>query len=225
MDEEVEEYAHARAGSAFNNGARPELDFWAAHDAVHDEADELASRINAKDVAAQLAFLTEGCTPDQARAWLRGDPACPSVRRNTYATRTTGACMPLPDLLPLAQHSLPSGLPEHVYEDHNRRRKATAIAFELVTSYNGRILPSDVDRITAADMDAAADRAGVNRPEIRPEETRRIVRDLLRVYAGAPASSPDTSAAAVGNGSAGEQLMSLLVGFFEQIASNAAKRQ
>jgi hypothetical protein len=86
LDEEVEEYAHARAASAFNNGARPELDFWAAHDAVHDEADELASRINAEGVAAQLAFLTEGCTPDQVRAWLRGDPACPSVRPNTYGT-------------------------------------------------------------------------------------------------------------------------------------------
>ncbi|MGW1976685.1 hypothetical protein [Streptomyces sp. NPDC001889] len=87
--------------------------------------------------------------------------------------------------LSLAQEILPSGLPQHVYEDHNRRRKATAIAYNLMSAHYGRMLPSDVDRITALDMDHAADRAEVNRPE--SEATRNLVRSLLHVYAGHPA--------------------------------------
>ncbi|MFF4205536.1 hypothetical protein ACFYZ8_33360 [Streptomyces sp. NPDC001668] len=124
------------------------------------------------------------------------------------------------DLLPLAQHCLPPGLPEHVYEDHNRRRKATTIAFWLITSYNGRMLPSDVDRITDRDMDEAADRAGVNRPEINPEETRSLVRGILRAYISHPDPAQDTSAGAARQPSSGEQLVQALVKFVEAFAQN-----
>ncbi|MFF4205535.1 hypothetical protein ACFYZ8_33355 [Streptomyces sp. NPDC001668] len=87
LDEEVEDRAHDRAADAFNNGARPELDFWDAHDAVHDDADQLASRINTAGVTAQLAYLTEGCTPDEVRARLRRTPARQPVPRDGNTTR------------------------------------------------------------------------------------------------------------------------------------------
>jgi hypothetical protein len=124
------------------------------------------------------------------------------------------------DLLPLAQHSLPSGLPEHIYEDHNRRRKATTIAFRLITSYNGRMLLSDVDRITDRDIDEAADRAGVNRPDLKPEETRRLVRAILRTYVSHPDPTTDTSTDTARQPSSGEQLVRALVAFIDQFAQN-----
>ncbi|MFI0742451.1 hypothetical protein ACH4PU_30895 [Streptomyces sp. NPDC021100] len=92
------------------------------------------------------------------------------------------------DLLPLAQLALPPGLPHHVYEEHNRRRKATAIAYNILIDHNGRITPSQLKRITSSDMDRAADRAGVHRPD--SPHTRALIRALLRTYTTTPTPQP-----------------------------------
>ncbi|MFD3422091.1 hypothetical protein [Streptomyces decoyicus] len=62
LDAAVEEIAHEWAASRFNNGDLPELDFWDAHEQLHDEASENASSLNNRGVLAQLQTLSEGCT-------------------------------------------------------------------------------------------------------------------------------------------------------------------
>lgn len=71
LDSAVEESAHELAAARLNGGALPELDFWDAHDRLHDDADAQASRINGEGIHAQLAFLSEGCSRDALRALLR----------------------------------------------------------------------------------------------------------------------------------------------------------
>jgi hypothetical protein len=57
LDELVYDTLNADASEQVNTGARPELDFLAAFDELHDDADERASRINNQGVHAQLAVL------------------------------------------------------------------------------------------------------------------------------------------------------------------------
>lgn len=71
LDAAVEEAAHELAADRFNSGALPDLDFWDAHDQVHDDADAQASRINSDGVTAQLEFLSEGCTRTALYTLLR----------------------------------------------------------------------------------------------------------------------------------------------------------
>ncbi|MFJ1742451.1 hypothetical protein ACIOG4_27730 [Streptomyces microflavus] len=71
LDSAVEEGAHELAAARLNDGELPELDFWDAHDRLHDDADAQASRINGEGVHAQLSFLSEGCGRDALRALLR----------------------------------------------------------------------------------------------------------------------------------------------------------
>ncbi|MEU5431479.1 hypothetical protein AB0H73_38570 [Streptomyces olivoreticuli] len=122
--------------------------------------------------------------------------------------------------LPLAQDTLPPGLPQHVYEDHNRRRKATAIAYDLLTAHMGRMLPSDVERITARDMDVAADRAGVEHPG--SDAARTLVRDLLRAYATAQLTE-DTARTPEHGPQSGSELTRALVSLIEAIEQAVRK--
>ncbi|MEW2434240.1 hypothetical protein AB0952_08665 [Streptomyces caniferus] len=62
LDAAVEELAHQWAADRFNNGALPELDFWDAHEQLHDEADETAASLNNSGVLVQLQVLSEGGT-------------------------------------------------------------------------------------------------------------------------------------------------------------------
>ncbi|MGW1976686.1 hypothetical protein [Streptomyces sp. NPDC001889] len=72
LEDAVVEAAHEAASSSFNNGTHTELEFWDAHDRVHDDADARARRINGDGVTAQLAFLADGCTSHKAlRSLLR----------------------------------------------------------------------------------------------------------------------------------------------------------
>lgn len=57
LDELVYDMVHSGASSSYNNGAHPELGDIEAFDAVHDEADETASRINSQGLAAQIEAL------------------------------------------------------------------------------------------------------------------------------------------------------------------------
>ncbi|MFJ3182569.1 hypothetical protein ACIPJN_29840 [Streptomyces sp. NPDC086796] len=72
LDEAVLEATHDQAADAYNNGAHAELGDDAAHDQVHDSADERASDINSS-VTDQLAFLADGCASEQALRSLLTD--------------------------------------------------------------------------------------------------------------------------------------------------------
>ncbi|MFI7089506.1 hypothetical protein ACIBUR_38710 [Streptomyces anulatus] len=71
LDSAVEECTHGLAAARVNGGALPELNFWDAHNRLHDDADAQASRINHDGTFAQLAFLSEGRDSDALRALLR----------------------------------------------------------------------------------------------------------------------------------------------------------
>ncbi|MEV7157162.1 hypothetical protein AB0N77_21440 [Streptomyces misionensis] len=72
LDEAVLEASHDKAADSYNNGAYPELGDDDAHDQVHDDADERASRINSS-VTDQLAFLAADCASEQALRSLLTD--------------------------------------------------------------------------------------------------------------------------------------------------------
>ncbi|WP_217231371.1 hypothetical protein [Streptomyces anulatus] len=72
LDEAVLEAAHELAADSYNNGAYAELGDDAAHDQVHDSADEHATAVNA-GVTDQLAFLADGCASEQALRSLLTD--------------------------------------------------------------------------------------------------------------------------------------------------------
>ncbi len=59
VDELVYDMVHRGASSAYNNGAYPDLGDLEAFDAVHDDADEEASRINNGGLDTQLGALAK----------------------------------------------------------------------------------------------------------------------------------------------------------------------
>lgn len=73
LDAAVDEAVHEEAAQEYNNGAHPDLDEQAAHEAVHAAADARASAINNEGPAAQLAFLYQGCVSETAFRSLLND--------------------------------------------------------------------------------------------------------------------------------------------------------
>ncbi|CRK56971.1 hypothetical protein [Alloactinosynnema sp. L-07] len=57
--EPVLDAAGEDAAIAYNSGALPELSDAAAHDTLHDHAEQHAARINQRELDAQLAYLLE----------------------------------------------------------------------------------------------------------------------------------------------------------------------
>ncbi|MEJ8654651.1 hypothetical protein WKI65_43125 [Streptomyces sp. MS1.AVA.3] len=82
--------------------------------------------------------------------------------------------------LPDARSIYPKRTPGTTCKRHNQIRKATAIAFDLYGEFGTDLNLSLINRLTNADMAAAAARAGVNPPT--SDQTRNDVKFLLRVY-------------------------------------------
>ncbi|MFH8295073.1 hypothetical protein [Streptomyces sp. NPDC018059] len=82
--------------------------------------------------------------------------------------------------LPDARSVYRKGTPGPTCKRHSQLRKATAIAFDLFGVFGTDLSISLINRLTDADMAAAAARAGVNPPN--SDETRNAVKLLLRVY-------------------------------------------
>ncbi|WP_435058423.1 hypothetical protein [Streptomyces sp. bgisy060] len=82
--------------------------------------------------------------------------------------------------LPTARSVYGKGTSGATCKRHNQLRKATAIAFELYGEFGPDLNISLINRLTNADMAAAAARAEVNPPT--SDETRNAVKLLLRVY-------------------------------------------
>ncbi|MDJ0466091.1 hypothetical protein [Streptomyces sp. H27-C3] len=72
------------------------------------------------------------------------------------------------------------GTPGPTCKRHNQIRKATAVAFELFGEFGTDLNLSLINRLTQADMAAAAARAGVNPPTT--VDTRNAIKLLLRFY-------------------------------------------
>ncbi|WP_372412777.1 hypothetical protein [Streptomyces luteireticuli] len=83
-------------------------------------------------------------------------------------------------LLPTARHLYSSDTPEGICERHNRLSKALEIACELYVASPGSLTARSIDRISNAEMAAAARDAGVNIPN--SEATRDTVRYLLHTF-------------------------------------------
>lgn len=92
--------------------------------------------------------------------------------------------------LPLAQHILPPGLASNTYKRFNQVRKALATAYYLHITHHGMLSADDIASLAQHQMATAARSAGVEAPT--SDETREMIRSLLRVFNGidAPASAP-----------------------------------
>lgn len=72
LDEVIYEACHEVASQKVNNGEYDGDDFWAGHEQLHCEADDLASEINEEGLARQIEFLAEGCrSKDELLSLLR----------------------------------------------------------------------------------------------------------------------------------------------------------
>ncbi|MFJ1742452.1 hypothetical protein ACIOG4_27735 [Streptomyces microflavus] len=95
--------------------------------------------------------------------------------------------------LPLAQHILPAGLVPSVYERFNRVRKSVATAYYLHISHHGMLDGNDIAALTQRQMTTAARSAGVEPPN--SDDSRALVRQLLRVFNGIDAPAAERPAA------------------------------
>ncbi|MFI7089507.1 hypothetical protein ACIBUR_38715 [Streptomyces anulatus] len=77
-----------------------------------------------------------------------------------------------------------------VYERFNRVRKSVATAYYLHISHHGMLDDNDIAALTHRQMATAAQSAGVEPPN--GDESRALIRQLLRVFNGidAPAAEP-----------------------------------
>ncbi|MDX3068960.1 MULTISPECIES: hypothetical protein [Streptomyces] len=136
--------------------------------------------------------------PGDARRSLRspwGSPASLETGAGEPARtpRRSETAIPSPRItveLPLAQHILPSGLASSTYKRFNQVRKSLATAYYLHITHHGMLSAEDIASLGQHQMATAARSAGVEAPT--SDETREMIRSLLRVFNGidAPASAP-----------------------------------